>query len=338
MPRWIGCSLSWLLLCGSMALAQEAGVAESYSSQIKPLLTKHCAKCHGSQKQMSGLRIDSAKGLLDGGDTGPAIVPGDSMKSILVHAITGTEGASKMPPEGPSLSADEVALIRKWIDDGAKSPANEIADAVAAKRSEHWSFQPIKRPVALDVKQLAAVRGPLDSFVVARLEHEGIVPAPEADRATLLRRATLDLLGVPPTPEELHEFLADTSPDAYERLVDRLLASLHFGERWGRDWLDAARYADSNGYTRDQPRTIWKYRDWVVEAFNRNLPFDQFVVEQLAGDMLPNARLDQIVATGFHRNTLINEEGGTDPEQFRIEAVVDRVNTTGTVFLGLTVG
>ena len=338
MPRWIGCSLSWLLLCGSMALAQEAGVADSYSSQIKPLLTKHCAKCHGSQKQQSGLRIDSAKGILDGGDTGPAIVPGDSAKSILVQAITGTEGASKMPPEGPSLSADEIALIRKWIDNGAKSPANEIADALTAKRSEHWSFQPIKRHVAPDVTLRGAVRSPLDSFVVARLERERVAPAPEADRATLIRRATLDLLGVTPTPDELHEFMADPALDAYERLVDRLLASPHFGERWGRDWLDAARYADSNGYTRDQPRTIWKYRDWVVDAFNRNLPFDEFVIEQLAGDILPHARLDQIVATGFHRNTLINEEGGTDAEQFRIEAVVDRVNTTGTVFLGLTVG
>ncbi|MBC8116818.1 MAG: DUF1549 domain-containing protein, partial [Candidatus Saccharimonas sp.] len=239
---------------------------------------------------------------------------------------------------GPGFSADEIALIRKWIDDGAKSPPNEIADAAASRKSDHWSFQPIQRHVPPDVTLRGAVRSPLDSFVVARLERERIAPSPEADRATLIRRATLDLLGVPPTPDELHDFLADPAPDAFERLVDRLLASPHFGERWGRDWLDAARYADSNGYTRDMPRTIWSYRDWVVDAFNRNLPFDEFVIEQLAGDMLPDARLDQIVATGFHRNTLINEEGGTDPEQFRIEAVVDRVNTTGTVFLGLTVG
>ena len=338
MPRWIGCSFSWLLLCGAMSLAQEAAVGESYSTQIKPLLAKHCALCHGSQKQQSGLRIDSAQGILDGGDTGPAIVPGDSAKSILAQAIMGAEGISKMPPEGPSLSAAEIALIRKWIDDGAKSPANEIADAAASRKSDHWSFQPVQRHVPPDVTLRGAVRSPLDSFVVARLERERIAPSPEADRATLIRRVTLDLLGVPPTPDELHDYLNDTAPDAFERLVDRLLASPHFGERWGRDWLDAARYADSNGYTRDMPRTIWSYRDWVVDAFNRNLPFDEFVIEQLAGDMLPNAQLDQIVATGFHRNTLINEEGGTDPEQFRIEAVVDRVNTTGTVFLGLTVG
>ncbi len=327
-----------LLLSGAMAFAQEAAPDDVYSTRVKPLLAKQCGECHGPQKQQSGLRIDSAKGMLEGGDSGTAVVPGDSAKSLLVQAISGAEGVSKMPPEGPALSADEIALIRKWIDDGAKSPADEITDAAASKQSDHWSFQPVRRHAPPAVKQLAAARGPLDSFIVARLEHDQIAPSPEADRATLFRRATLDLLGVAPSPEELHEFLNDAAPDAYERLIDRLLASPHFGERWGRDWLDAARYADSNGYTRDQPRTIWKYRDWVVEAFNRNLPFDEFVIEQLAGDMLPNARLDQIVATGFHRNTLINEEGGTDPEQFRIEAVVDRVNTTGTVFLGLTVG
>ena len=338
MPCWIGCSLSWLLLCGSWSFAQEAADGEIYSTRIKPLLARHCAKCHGSQKQQSGFRIDSAQGIRNGGDTGPSIVPGDSTNSLLVQAIMGAEGTSKMPPEGPSLSVEEIALIRKWIDDGAKSPANETSEASSSRKSDHWSFQPIQRHVPPAVTLRDAVRGPLDSFIIARLERERIAPSPEADRATLIRRATLDLLGVPPTPDELHDFLADPAPDAFERLVDRLLASPHFGERWGRDWLDAARYADSNGYTRDQPRTIWKYRDWVVEAFNRNLPFDEFVIEQLAGDMLPNARLDQIVATGFHRNTLINEEGGTDPEQFRIEAVVDRVNTTGTVFLGLTVG
>ena len=327
-----------LLRSGTIAFAQEAAQDDVYSTRVKPLLVKQCGECHGSKKQQSGLRIDSAKGMLEGGDSGTAVVPGDSAKSLLVQAISGAEGVSKMPPEGPALSVEEIALIRKWIDDGAKSPANEIAEAAASKQSDHWSFQPVRRHVAPAVKQLVAARGPLDSFVVARLEREQIAPSPEADRATLIRRATLDLLGVAPSPEELHEFLNDAAPDAYERLIDRLLAAPHFGERWGRDWLDAARYADSNGYTRDQPRTIWKYRDWVIDAFNRNLPFDEFIIEQLAGDMLPNARLDQIVATGFHRNTLINEEGGTDPEQFRIEAVVDRVNTTGTVFLGLTVG
>ena len=235
MPRWIGCSLSWLLLCGSMTLAQDAADGEVYSNRIKPLLAKHCATCHGSQKQQSGFRIDSAKGIRDGGDTGPAIVPGDSANSLLVQAIMGAEGTSKMPPEGPGLTADEVALIRKWIDDGAKSPANETAAAASSRKSDHWSFQPIQRHVPPDVTLRGATRSPLDSFIVARLERERIAPSPEADRATLIRRATLDLLGVAPSPEELHEFLNDAAPDAYERLVDRLLASPHFGERWGRD-------------------------------------------------------------------------------------------------------
>jgi hypothetical protein len=179
---------------------------------------------------------------------------------------------------------------------------------------------------------------PVDAFIRARLHHEGLVPSPEADRATLLRRLSLDLIGLPPTPAEVERFLADDRPGAYERQVDRLLASPHFGERWARPWLDLARYADSNGYSIDAPRTIWKYRDWVIGALNRDLRFDQFLTDQLAGDLRPNATLDQVVATGFHRNTPINQEGGIDPEQFRVEAVVDRVNTTATVFLGLTVG
>jgi mono/diheme cytochrome c family protein len=317
--------------------AEDASTVD-YSRQIKPLLAKHCAKCHGVKEQNSGLRVDSGRALFDGGDTGPAIVPRDSAKSLLVQAVTGTGGVSKMPPEGSPLSPEEIDLIRKWIDAGAPFPTDEVVEIAKGRSNDHWSFQPIRHPAPPAVAQPEATRGPLDSFIVARLEHERIAPSPEANRETLIRRVTLDLLGIPPTPDELREFLADDSPDAYERLIDRLLASPHFGERWGRDWLDVARYADSNGFTRDMPRTIWKYRDWVVDAFNRNQPFDEFVIDQIAGDMRPNARLDQLVATGFHRNTLINEEGGTDPEQFRVESVVDRVNTTGTVFLGLTVG
>ncbi|PYM13013.1 MAG: hypothetical protein DME18_10020, partial [Verrucomicrobia bacterium] len=186
------------------------------------------------------------------------------------------------------------------------------------------------------VKRPGWARNPIDRFVLARLEQEGIAASPEAGRATLIRRLSLDLCGLPPSPEEVEEFLRDTRPDAYERVVDRLLASPHYGERWGRWWLDAARYADSNGYSIDAPRQIWKYRDWVIDALNRDLPFDQFAVWQLAGDLLPDATLEQKIATGFHRNTQINQEGGIDPEQFRVESVVDRVNTTATVFLGVT--
>jgi len=309
-----------------------------YSSQIKPLLTRRCAECHGAKKQQVGLRVDSAKGMLEGGDSGPAIVRGESAKSLIVHAITGTENASQMPPEGDKLTDAEISLVRNWIDQGAMSPADEVTAAAEKKSTDHWAFQPIRHTTPPSSGTPGQIANGIDHFIVDRLSKEHLVPSPIADRTTLVRRVHLDLLGLPPAVEMVHEFLADVSPDAFERLVDRLLASPHYGERWGRDWLDAARYADSNGFTRDQPRTIWKYRDWVIGAINANMPFDEFTIEQLAGDLLPQPTLDQLVATGFHRNTLINEEGGTDPEQFRVEAVVDRLNTTGTVFLGLTVG
>ncbi len=209
---------------------------------------------------------------------------------------------------------------------------------LGAEKPPHWAFQPVRRPAAPVVRETGWIRGPIDAFILARIEKSGLVPSPEADRAALARRVSLDLLGLPPSPDDVAEFIADDRPDAYERYVDSLLASPHHGERWGRHWLDLARYADSNGYTIDGSRSIWKYRDWVIEALNRDLPFDRFAIEQIAGDMLPEPTLDQLIATGFHRNTLVNEEGGTDPEEFRVEAVVDRVATTGSVFLGLTVG
>jgi len=207
-----------------------------------------------------------------------------------------------------------------------------------SRRGPHWSFSAPVRPVEPKVRNETWVRNPIDRFVLARLELEGIAPSPEASRTTLIRRVGLDLLGLPPSIQQVDEFLADDRPDAYERMVDRLLDSPHYGERWGRHWLDAARYADSNGYTIDGARSIWKYRDWVIDALNRDMPFDKFTIEQIAGDMLPDATPDQIVATGFHRNTQKNEEGGTDPEQYRVEAIADRVATTGSVFLGLTLG
>jgi uncharacterized protein DUF1553/uncharacterized protein DUF1549 len=210
----------------------------------------------------------------------------------------------------------------------------------AGEKVAHWAFRPVRQPAVPPIPGEAAtwVRNPIDAFILARLAKEGLKPAPEADRVTLLRRLALDLTGLPPTPEEIDAFVADHRPDAYERQVDRLLASPHYGERWGRHWLDQARYADSNGFSIDSPRTIWPYRDWVIAALNRDLPFDQFTVEQLAGDLLPDATREQRIATGFHRNTLINEEGGIDPEQFRVEAVLDRVNTTASVWLGVTLG
>jgi hypothetical protein len=327
-----------LALCVAALLPGLSAAAErvDFSRDVQPVLAKHCVSCHGPQKQRSGLRLDSARAARKGGNAGPAVVPGKSAHSPLIHALTGASDFKAMPPKGPRLNQQEVAILRTWIDQGAIIPAGEVETKSAA--SKHWAFQPITRPSPPAVRHPERVRNPIDRFILARLDREGVAPSPEADRLTLIRRVSLDLTGLPPTPREIDQFLADTSPDAYEKLVDRLLASPHYGERLGRVWLDLARYADSNGYSIDAPRSIWKYRDWVIAALNRDMPYDQFIREQLAGDLLPNAGNDQLVATGFHRNTQINEEGGIDQEQFRVEAVVDRTNTTGTVFLGLTVG
>src|SRR5262245_40532435 len=328
-----------LAVLAALLLFVPAVVADSidYTRDIKPILTKNCTTCHGAAKQRSGLRLDTAKAALEGGNSGPVVVAGKSAASRIIHAVTGTHDAPSMPPKGPRLDAREIALLRRWIDEGAKAPASETVQTSGSK-SKHWSFQPIRRPTLPAVKDEQWVRNPIDRFILARLEKEQIHPSPEADRATLIRRVSLDLIGLPSTPAEVDAFVNDARPDAYERLVDRLLASPHYGERWGRHWLDLARYADSHGFTIDGGRTIWPYRDWVINALNRDLPFDQFTVEQLAGDLLPKATRDQLVATGFHRNTMFNQEGGIDQEQFRVDYVVDRVSTTGSVFLGVTVG
>jgi mono/diheme cytochrome c family protein len=329
--------LAWLLSPADPATAADA---PDYLRDVKPLLAKHCVSCHGPDKQRSGLRLDTAVSLLKGGDSGPAVVPRKSGASRLIVAVSGgTEDVVAMPPKGaPRLSNDEVAVLRAWVEAGAPAPANEAAAQPTTPASKHWAFRPIIRPAESAVKNPAWVRNPIDRFVLARLEKEKLAPSPEAVRVTLLRRLSLDLIGLPPSPQEVDDFLADQRPDAYERVVDRLLASPHYGERWGRHWLDLARYADSNGYSIDAPRSIWPYRDWVINALNQDLPFDRFTVEQLAGDLLPDATVEQKVATGFHRNTQINEEGGVDKEQFRVESVIDRVNTTGSVWLGLTIG
>ncbi|MGE3314150.1 MAG: PSD1 and planctomycete cytochrome C domain-containing protein [Planctomycetaceae bacterium] len=315
--------------------AAEKPAPVDYVQDIKPLLLEHCASCHGADEQQSGLRVDFSSVLFTGGDRGPAVIKGKSEESPLYQALLGKNDISRMPAESPPLSDAQIQLVKRWIDEGANAPAEKPADG--PKRSDHWAFQPVRRPAAPQVAASAVVHNAIDRFIVARLEKEGLTPSAEADRTTLIRRLSLDLRGLPPSIEEVDAFVADTNPDAYERLVDRMLASPHYGERWGRYWLDAARYADSNGFTIDSPRSIWSYRDWVVDSINANLPFDRFSLEQLAGDMLGTKQTEQLVATGFHRNTLINEEGGTDKEQFRVESIVDRVNTTGTVFLGLTV-
>ncbi len=313
-----------------------------YIRNVRPILTEHCIACHGAKKQRGSFRLDSAQALRLGGNSGPAVVPGKSAASRLILAVSGgNDDIAVMPPKGARLSTSEIDLLRRWIDEGAKVPVGESAGAASGQSNtlvKHWAFQPIQRPPLPAVRAAHWCRNGIDRFILARLEKERIAPSPEADRITLLRRVSLDLIGLPPSPKEIDDFSNDKRVDAYERVVERLLASPHYGERWGRHWLDLARYADSNGYSIDSPRSIWKYRDWVIAALNDDKPFDRFVVEQLAGDLLPNATNENRIATGFHRNTQINEEGGIDREQFRIESIVDRANTTGTVFLGLTVG
>ncbi len=329
------------------ALPPAAETDVDFRRDIEPLLEQRCATCHGLQQQMSGLRLDSRAAALRGGYSGPAIEPGDSAGSKLIQMVAGV-GIEKnliMPMGGERLTAEQVGLLRAWIDRGAvwpeDLPSTKQATSAETKRpkSEHWAFNPPLRPSLPAVSNEAPVKNPIDRFVLAKLEAEGIDPSLETDRATLIRRVSFDLIGLPPTPQEVDRFLADQSPQAYERLVDRLLDSPHYGEKWARQWLDLARYADSDGYEKDMVRPhAWRWRDWVIKALNRNMPFDQFTIEQIAGDLLPTATIEQKIATGFHRNTLTNREGGIDSEEFRVEQVIDRVSTLGTTWLGLTLG
>jgi Protein of unknown function (DUF1549)/Protein of unknown function (DUF1553)/Planctomycete cytochrome C len=308
-----------------------------FTRDIKPIFEARCERCHGTKKQEGGLRLDRKASAVSGGNSGKAFQAGKSADSRLVRYVARLEKDFVMPPTGKPLTGEQVGLLRAWIDQGAKWP-DEPGLATEGEKSKHWAFQAIKRPLPPTTTFKGWARNPIDQFILARLEKEKLQPSPEADRVTLLRRLSLDLIGLPPTVAEVDAFVADQRPDAYERVVDRLLSSPHYGERWGRHWLDAARYADSDGYNGDAARPIWKYRDWVIDAVTKDKPFDQFVIEQLAGDLLPEATVEQRIATGFHRNTLFNAEGGNDPEEFRVERVVDRVATTGSVFLGLAVG
>ncbi len=307
-----------------------------FGQDVQPLLKDRCWSCHGGEKQESGLRLDRRDLMMNGGDLGRILEPGQSDSSRLIHYVHGTDPDHVMPPEGDRLTKEQIGILRAWIDQGCEWP--ESADISTAKNS-HWAYQPIKSQSLPAVKEQSWPRNEIDHFVLAELERRGIMPSPEANRFTLLRRLSLDLTGLLPTIEEVDSFVNDTTPDAYDKLVDRLLASPHFGERWGRHWLDMARYADSDGYEKDNPRPdAYRWRDWVIDAINADMPFDQFTIEQLAGDLLPDATSMQRLATAFHRQTLTNTEGGTDQEQFRFEACFDRTETTGTVWLGLTVG
>ncbi|HEY2881879.1 MAG TPA: PSD1 and planctomycete cytochrome C domain-containing protein [Pirellulales bacterium] len=337
MARWASSLAVVLFLWGTLPLcAAENNV--DFQRDILPVFQDHCYQCHDGRKQTSGFRLDVRSCAMHGGDSGEtAIVPGKSAESELLKRLTSTDADEVMPPKDKSkpLSADEIATVKRWIDSGATWP-DKLANEDRLKKN-HWAFIPPKRPALPEVKNQAWVRTPIDQFILAKLEAEGLEPSAEADRATLLRRLSLDLTGLPPSIEELDAFVSDTSADAYHHAVERLLESPHYGENWGRQWLDAARYADSDGYEKDKPRFVWFYRDWVVNALNRDLPYDQFIIRQIAGDQLPGATQDDRVATGFLRNSMVNEEGGIDPEQFRMEAMFDRMDTIGKSILGVTI-
>jgi mono/diheme cytochrome c family protein len=320
---------------GKPTLPAAASGPIDFVREVQPILQTQCVACHGANKHKGGLRLDTAEQMARGGDRGPILKRGDSAGSRLIHLVAGQDAKLKMPPRGPALSAVEVGKLRAWIDQGATWPAGVVIDA----GDRHWAFQAVRRPTPPAVKDSKWVRNDIDRFVLARLEAAGVAPSAEAARSTLLRRLSLDLTGLPPTPEDVAHFAKDTSAEAYEKQVDRLLASPHFGENWARHWLDLARYADTDGYEKDLPRPFaWRWRNWVIDAINRDLPYDQFTIDQIAGDLLPNATLEQRVATGFHRNTLINREGGIDVEEDRAKSVVDRTNTVAAVWLGLTAG
>ncbi len=306
-------------LCGQTA----PGQVVEFNKDIRPILSDHCFMCHGpdATHRQAGLRFDTPDG------PAAVIVPGHPEQSEIIRRITATDG-DQMPPTTSGkkpITPHEAELIRQWIAQGAKY-------------QPFWSFIPPTRPALPTVKNDAWVRNPIDKFILSRLERDGLHPSPEADKRILIRRVTLDLTGLPPTPAEVDAFIADQSPNAWEKLVDRLLASPRYGERMAFRWMEAARYGDSNGYQTDGPRDMWRWRDWVINAFNGNMPWDRFTVEQLAGDLLPNATLDQKIASGFNRNHRTTGEGGIIDEEYRVEYVVDRAQTTSTVFLGLTLG
>ncbi len=325
---WRCCWAAFVASAAASAQAAEAPV--DYNRDIRPILSDRCYNCHGPDEQTreAGLRLDLPETAYAEADSGShAIVPGKPEESELLARVTSSDSYMRMPPEDSGvepLSAEQIELLRRWIADGAEF-------------RPHWSFVPPTRPTPPETKS-AWGGNEIDAFVLARLEEAGLVPSPEADKATLLRRVTYDLTGLPPTLAEIEAFLADDSADAYEKVVDRLLASPHYGEHMARDWLDAARYGDTHGLHLDNVRSIWPYRDWVIRAFNQNKPFDEFTVEQLAGDLLPEPTVEQRVATGFNRCNVTTSEGGSIAEEFYVRYTVDRVETTATVWMGLTAG
>ena len=294
----------------------------SFADDVQPILRRNCYRCHGSKNQEADLQLNDA----DKAYGESIIVKHDADASLLIGRLVDEDLGDIMPLDGQPLSQQDISVLRKWIDQGANWPA-ELA------HPKHWAYEPIRRPTS---KNETEAGSPIDQFVRQKLSRRDIEPARPADRARLIRRVSLALTGVPPSPQEVSEFVNDKSANAYEKVVDRLLQSQRYGERWAVPWLDLARYADSNGFQADQIRDNWAYRDWVIRSFNNDLPFDEFVIDQIAGDLRPDATTDQKVATGFHRMTTCNVEAGVHPEANRTNQIVDRVNTTATVFLGMT--
>ncbi len=322
-------SLVTLLACGTHSTMAQTKPAPKvdFALQVLPLLKANCFSCHAGQNVQGGLKLDSREAMLKGGVSGKTLLIGKGSQSLLLTRLMGQGGKPQMPIGFKPFSTEQVALVRQWVDEGAIWKSGN---------TRHWSYARPVRPALPRLKDVTWARNPIDAFVLERLEKEGLTPSSEASREALLRRASLDLIGLPPTLEEIDAFVKDKRPNAYEKAVDHLLASPHYGERWARAWLDLARYADTDGYEKDLRRSIWAYRDWVINAFNKDMPFDQFTLEQIAGDLLPNATLEQRIATGFHRNTMTNTEGGVDQQEARWLTNVDRVGTTAGVFLGTT--
>ena len=300
-----------------------------FAKDVQPILKAHCYQCHSSSQAQGALVLDNRAAMVKRGKSGFAVVPGDSSKSLLLYRLSAHPNEARMPLGFAPLSAKDTATLKDWIDQGA-------VWSEAAPKPLHWAYKKPVRSKIPKTKNLVWARNPIDSFILARLEKEGLQPSPEADKTTLIRRVTLDLTGLPPTPKEVDAFLADKSPNAYEKVVYRLFASSSYGERMALPWLDAARYADSNGFQQDGDTYQYVWRDWVVKAMNANMPFNQFTVEQIAGDLLPNATTDQKVATGFNRCHLLNGEGGAIAEEQRNVILFDRVDVTSTTWLGAT--
>jgi hypothetical protein len=323
---WLGLVLTCALLVAAFLTRHRSDDEVHFSRDIRPILNQNCMPCHGGVRQKNGISFLFREEALGTGKSGKrTIVPGKPNESELIARVTSSDPEARMPYHAPPLSAQQIDLLRRWIKQGAKW-------------EDHWAFVAPKPRALPAVKHSEWPRQPVDRFILARLEKEGLLPSSEADKSALLRRVSLDLTGLPPTPEEQALFLADSSPNAYEKQVDRLLTSPRYGERWASMWLDLARYADTKGYEKDMERPgVWPYRDWVIDAFNRNLPYDRFLITQLAGDLLPDATFEDKIATSFHRQTPVNDEGGTDDEEFRTVAVMDRSATTWSVLNGLTI-